>query len=149
MKKSNKDDAVSPVIGVMLMLVVTIIIAAVVSAFATGLGGDTEMAPTAALDVTVYSNGNVKITSLSGEQLVTKDIDVKIQKDDGTLLGSEKALISAWNSGAPTYFSPGTTATVSTGATGDDIKAGNYVTVVITAEDKFVVLSKEVMVKAA
>jgi FlaG/FlaF family flagellin (archaellin) len=37
-KKS--DDAVSPVIGVMLMLVVTVVIAAVITAFATGMAGD-------------------------------------------------------------------------------------------------------------
>ena len=34
----KKEDAVSPVIGVMLMLVVTIVIAAVVAAFASGMG---------------------------------------------------------------------------------------------------------------
>ena len=151
MKKSNKDDAVSPVIGVMLMLVVTIIIAAVVAAFASGLGGDVDMAPTAALDATVKSNGDVIVSSLSGEQLVTKDIDVKVQKDDGTLLGTEKALRDAtnWGGNAPTYFSPGSTATVNIGNTALSSYTGQYVTVVITAEDKFVVLTKEVMVKAA
>ena len=51
----KKEDAVSPVIGVMLMLVVTIVIAAVVAAFAGGLGSDVEMAPTAALDIDVFS----------------------------------------------------------------------------------------------
>ena len=35
--RKEKDDAVSPVIGVMLMLVITVVIAAVVSVFATGL----------------------------------------------------------------------------------------------------------------
>ena len=38
----KKEDAVSPVIGVMLMLVVTIVIAAVVAAFAGGLATETE-----------------------------------------------------------------------------------------------------------
>ena len=51
MKKSNKEDAVSPVIGVMLMLVVTIVIAAVVAAFASGMGADVEATPTAVLGV--------------------------------------------------------------------------------------------------
>lgn len=37
--RQNSDEAVSPVVGVMLMLVVTIIIAAVVSGFAGGLVG--------------------------------------------------------------------------------------------------------------
>jgi FlaG/FlaF family flagellin (archaellin) len=38
--KPMNENAVSPVVGVMLMLVVTIIIAAVVSAFAGGIGSD-------------------------------------------------------------------------------------------------------------
>ena len=59
----KKEDAVSPVIGVMLMLVVTIVIAAVVAAFAGGLGSDVEMAPTAALDIDAYANGKLKINS--------------------------------------------------------------------------------------
>lgn len=42
-------DAVSPVVGVMLMLVVTIIIAAVVSAFAGGFGGNQEKTPQVSL----------------------------------------------------------------------------------------------------
>ncbi|HON81231.1 MAG TPA: type IV pilin N-terminal domain-containing protein [Methanoregulaceae archaeon] len=50
MKRRN-TDAVSPVVGVMLMLVVTIIIAAVVSAFAGGLASDTSKAPQASLSV--------------------------------------------------------------------------------------------------
>lgn len=47
--KPEKDSAVSPVVGVMLMLVVTIIIAAVVSAFAGGLSSGTVKAPQASL----------------------------------------------------------------------------------------------------
>lgn len=49
------DDAISPVIGVMLMLVITIIIAAVVAAFATGLMSDADVAPNAVLDVSLDS----------------------------------------------------------------------------------------------
>ncbi|WP_214021235.1 type IV pilin N-terminal domain-containing protein [Methanoculleus sp.] len=45
----KSDEAVSPVIGVMLMLVVTIIIAAVVSAFAGGLAGDQQKTPQVSL----------------------------------------------------------------------------------------------------
>ena len=47
--KQEMESAVSPVVGVMLMLVVTIIIAAVVSAFAGGLTSDTVKAPQASL----------------------------------------------------------------------------------------------------
>jgi len=51
--KKSDDDAISPVIGIMLMLVVTIIIAAVVAAFSTGLISDTEVPPNAVLDVSL------------------------------------------------------------------------------------------------
>ena len=52
------EEAVSPVVGVMLMLVVTIIIAAVVSAFAGGLGTTTAKPPTVAMDVTIKNTGS-------------------------------------------------------------------------------------------
>ena len=54
------DDAISPVVGVMLMLVVTIIIAAVVSGFAGGLIGDdsSQKAPTLDMDVKVINMGS-------------------------------------------------------------------------------------------
>ena len=52
----KSDDAVSPVIGVMLILVVTVIIAAVVAAFATGMVGENSgPAPSAKKDVEIYS----------------------------------------------------------------------------------------------
>ncbi|MBR5814781.1 MAG: type IV pilin, partial [Methanocorpusculaceae archaeon] len=53
-RKLKNDDAVSPVIGIMLMLVVTIVIAAVVAAFASGLSSDIEKAPNTVLDVKIY-----------------------------------------------------------------------------------------------
>jgi len=49
-----RENAVAPVVGVMLMLVVVIIIAAVVALFATGvIGGATEPAPVAVLQAIV------------------------------------------------------------------------------------------------
>ena len=55
-KMKRNEHAVSPVVGVMLMLVVTIIIAAVVSAFAGGLATGKEKAPQASLDDTYHVN---------------------------------------------------------------------------------------------
>ena len=87
-KKS--DDAVSPVIGVMLMIVIVVIIAAVVTAFATGMMSETEAAPVAALDVEILnseatlSKGGVQlkgpelfITHRSGDAVDTKDIELQ------------------------------------------------------------------------
>ncbi|MBE6506497.1 MAG: type IV pilin [Methanocorpusculum parvum] len=55
----RKEDAVSPVIGVMLMLVVTLVIAAVVTAFATGMAGDS----TATTPMALFEAGNQQVVS--------------------------------------------------------------------------------------
>ena len=88
-KTEQKDDAVSPVVGVMLMLVVTIIIAAVVAAFAGGLATSTETAPNAVLDVQIFSAANtggtmsityapdMTIDHLGGDSVDTGDLEIK------------------------------------------------------------------------
>ncbi|GAB7016629.1 type IV pilin N-terminal domain-containing protein [Methanogenium cariaci] len=53
----QNDDAVSPVVGVMLMLVVTIIIAAVVSSFAGGLANEEDKTPQVILTCTPVIKG--------------------------------------------------------------------------------------------
>ncbi|WP_052418805.1 type IV pilin [Methanolacinia paynteri] len=58
LKFQESDCAVSPVVGVMLMLVVTIIIAAVVSGFAGGLiDGGSQKTPTLSMDVSIANSG--------------------------------------------------------------------------------------------
>ncbi|WP_421909986.1 type IV pilin [Methanolacinia petrolearia] len=79
----HSEAAVSPVVGVMLMLVVTIIIAAVVSGFAGGLvGGTDQKAPLLTLDVKISNTGNyigsgfsATVTSVS-DPIPTKDIKI-------------------------------------------------------------------------
>lgn len=77
------DDAVSPVIGVMLMLVVTIIVAAVVSGFAGGLVGDNnQQPPSLAMDVEIVNSGNYHASAFSAnvlgvsEPIPTKDLKI-------------------------------------------------------------------------
>jgi hypothetical protein len=67
--RKNGEDAVSPVVGVMLMLVVTIIIAAVVSGFAGGLIGGQQKSPTLSMDVKVVNTGNYIGSGLSANVL--------------------------------------------------------------------------------
>ena len=55
--RQQNENAVSPVVGVMLMLVVVIIIAAVVSGFAGGLVKTTPVAPQLTLDVHIINSG--------------------------------------------------------------------------------------------
>ena len=137
--KERKEDAVSPVIGVMLMLVVTIVIAAVVAAFAGGLGSDVEMAPTAALDIDVFSNGKVKIEHLSGETLTNEKITIKVTDANGNPKGTG-------NLGTQGVFTPGSTKEIT--LTGASIGLGDYVTVTILADGKHIVAKKDVLVTA-
>ncbi|SDG09261.1 type IV pilin [Halorientalis regularis] len=46
-KLLQEDDAVSPVIGVILMVAITVILAAVIASFVLGLGGSQQSTPTA------------------------------------------------------------------------------------------------------
>ena len=93
MKKSNKDDAVSPVIGVMLMLVVTIIIAAVVMTFASDTTADIETAPIAVLDVAVYEN----INSNDGGMFYSHpSFQILYLAGDGKLDTSKMSIVSTW-----------------------------------------------------
>lgn len=75
----TKEDAVSPVVGVMLMLVVTIIIAAVVSGFAGGLAGGKEKAPQVSLETHItlaegWTPTEMTIKHLGGDPINTKNV---------------------------------------------------------------------------
>ena len=81
----NKDDAVSPVIGVMLMLVVTIIIAGVVTAFTTGIVDTASVAPNAYFDVKINLDENaakkddyciMTIEHLGGDSADTSELQI-------------------------------------------------------------------------
>ena len=89
-KLKRNEHAVSPVVGVMLMLVVTIIIAAVVSAFSGGLATGTKATPQASISVDISSTGgglsnmnggignesNAVFTLIGGDPLPTKDLEI-------------------------------------------------------------------------
>ena len=66
------EEAVSPVIGVILMVAITVILAAVIAAFVFGLGGSQQAAPTAS--ITAANNPD------------TQAVDLKIQHKGGDTL---------------------------------------------------------------
>jgi flagellin-like protein len=61
------DDAVSPVIGVILMVAITVILAAVIGAFVLGIGSSQEKAPQASIAFDYDSTPQVTITHDGGE----------------------------------------------------------------------------------
>lgn len=82
----RNDTAVSPVVGVMLMLVVTIIIAAVVSAFAGGMSDGTRKAPQSSVSVTpdiaahqvLFDHNGGDAFSLDEIEVVFQTLDQKV-----------------------------------------------------------------------
>ena len=98
MKTKKSDDAVSPVIGVMLMVVITVVIAGVIAAFGTGMVGDTESAPNVVLDVQILEyyqalsdcgGPDFHIRHVSGDPLDTGEIEIRM----------------SWIHGETTYYS--------------------------------------------
>jgi len=72
----NYESAVSPVVGVMLMLVVTIIIAAVVSAFAGGIGSSQQKVPQVNLKAEYSQSHGMKIYHNGGDTLTIGDFKI-------------------------------------------------------------------------
>ena len=79
--QSNDDRAVSPVIGVILMVAITVILAAVIATFVLGLGDSlSNNAPQASFDFDPNGNsGNGAIVMTGGDEL------------DGTNVGTSQA----------------------------------------------------------
>jgi FlaG/FlaF family flagellin (archaellin) len=73
-KQIFNDQAVSPVVGVMLMLVVTIIIAAIVSGVAGGMVSGQNKVPQATIQATFSQTGGMTITHAGGDPLPTANI---------------------------------------------------------------------------
>lgn len=92
-KFSTNEGAVSPVVGVMLMLVVTIIIAAVVSAFAGGLSTGTEKAPVASFETHISNSGSWG----------TSSFDLAVISADKAIPTKDLKLVTTWtnSSGYP------------------------------------------------
>jgi len=101
MKPSNQsnteDRAVSPVIGVILMVAITVILAAVIGTFVLGLGdqiGDT--APQASFDIDSAGDNAagetvVNITKTGGQDIPTGDLVLSIdgaRYDNATISGN-------------------------------------------------------------
>ena len=79
LKKILTDDsAVSPVIGVILMVAITVILAAVIGTFVLGLGDQvSDTAPQASFDFDFNeTSGNVTITHEGGAQIDASNLNI-------------------------------------------------------------------------
>jgi len=87
----SDDRAVSPVIGVILMVAITVILAAVIGTFVLGLGDSLQQAPQATLNAEDASNGFAEndngsaftISQDGGDSIAYSDIRVVLNGDGG------------------------------------------------------------------
>ena len=79
----TEERAVSPVIGVILMVAITVILAAVVGSFVLGLAGDvSENPPTVQIDFS-YDSGDVTLTHDGGSSFSSDT--VRLTGPEGTI----------------------------------------------------------------
>ncbi|WP_321507585.1 type IV pilin N-terminal domain-containing protein [uncultured Methanoregula sp.] len=67
----RNDDAVSPVIGVILMVAITVIIAAVIASFVFGMAGNIKSSKTVGITLALDKNNNAVATVAGGTDLPT------------------------------------------------------------------------------
>ena len=68
------ERAVSPVLGVILMVAITVILAAVIGAFVIGIGEDQEVQPSASFDFDFETSGTeVTVTHSNGDTISSPD----------------------------------------------------------------------------
>ena len=67
----KNDEAVSPVIGVILMVAVTVILAAVIAAFVFGMAGNMSKGKVVGFTATKASNGVITITNIGGQDVAS------------------------------------------------------------------------------
>jgi len=81
----TEDRAVSPVIGVILMVAITVILAAVIGTFVLGLGQNVQSTPSVSFDFDFDSQDtNVNVTHNGGAQLELDDNTGAVQLTGGT-----------------------------------------------------------------
>lgn len=81
-----EEDAVSPVIGVILMVAITVILAAVIGAFVIGIGEDQEVQPTASFNFDFETNDasadSVTVSHSTGDTISEPDeLDITASGD--------------------------------------------------------------------
>jgi len=151
---TGDERAVSPVIGVILMVAITVILAAVIGTFVLGLGDQvSNSAPQAQMDVSADasagSDGEIYINHRGGDQLEVSETKVVIEvagsqtifdpSSTGSFAVGQEATI-AIASGDDDITWPDGTVSADTDNTGSALSSGDTVkvTIIDTNSDKII-----------
>lgn len=101
----KKDDAVSEVVGIMILLTITIVLAAVVALAATSAVGETKTPLSAEITAVGVSGGEVIFELISGEPFALSDIRVVLGvREDSTRSASVQGAPLSSKTGDNTIF---------------------------------------------
>jgi len=127
----NDDDAVSPVIGVILMVAITVILAAVIASFVLGLGDSQQQTPTASFDYDYDSNNSeLTITKSSGDDITSNQVTITGDSANTTFHDQIGSL------GSGDDITSGDSFTLNDSSTTPTISAGDEVRITWSAEDQ-------------
>ncbi len=90
MKQYRNDEAVSPVIGVILMVAITVILAAVIAAFVFGMAGNVSKTKNVAFTASKGTSNTITVTNNGGQDVTSLNNPVSINLNGAvpTLIGS-------------------------------------------------------------
>jgi len=135
----NDDDAVSPVIGVILMVAITVILAAVIATFVLGLGEQvSDTAPNANFNFDNNESADDSINDSWGEQpddVDDSDIMVTITHTSGPSVDTDSLSVSGSSAEPDDSDYSDWTAVEDDNDLGDDVSAGDSVDVWIEDSD--------------
>ena len=102
----KKEDAVSEVVGIMIMLTITVVLAAVVALAATSMVGETEKPLSAEITAVSVTGGEVIFELISGEPFALSDIRVVlgVREDSTETKSIAGTKLTPLVSGADTIF---------------------------------------------
>ena len=122
MRFRKNEEAVSPVIGVILMVAITVILAAVIAAFVFNMGGGAEKAPTASI--------------VAANNPDTTEYDLKINHKGGDLLKGGDWKLSVVEVGDAPQFN--------NSVSGSDLAVGNQIVVNLTTTTASIITNSTV-----
>ena len=121
----DDDSAVSPVIGVILMVAITVILAAVIGTFVLGLGSNVQSAPTTQFSID-YATDQVTVTHDGGDSIEAGALSVNIGGESVDWTAGTATATEIVSSGdqlqITTNAGSNSGQQVTTGASGDEVR---------------------------
>lgn len=100
MKSNRNEDAVSPVIGVILMVAITVILAAVIAMFVIPMAQNVETTRTVGATAKQIGNESIVVTYFGGQDAIDVDeLTVRINNEPAETMGAEIGLSKTFDTG--------------------------------------------------